>query len=206
MIESCKTSFKVGFSGQNSQCNDHNALSISYIAIEFHQLYCNRVPSAILQSSGLHFSLGRAYKCRSHKRATSLQELAYYWQHEFDWQKAEEKINSYRHYKQLLNGIDVHFVHERSLDPNAIPLIFVHGWPGSFVEAFKIIGLLTKPGATLLLAPQQTQPLMPSLHSPASQLTAQNGIRCCLGILMILSWTVILTCHLNHWKQSPAEC
>ena len=78
----------------------------------------------------------------------SPQELAHYWQHDFDWQKAEDKINSYKNYKLLLNGIDVHFIHQRSPNPDAIPLIFIHGWPGSFVEAFKIIGLLTNPGTT----------------------------------------------------------
>ena len=46
-------------------------------------------------------------------------------------------------------GMQLHFVHERSSDPNAIPLIFSHGWPGSFIEAFKIIRKLTDPGAEL---------------------------------------------------------
>ena len=81
-----------------------------------------------------------------HDSDAFLKELAYHWEHHFDWQKAEDKINSYKNYKQLLNGIDVHFMHARSPDPNAIPLIFIHGWPGSFVEAFKIIGMLTNPG------------------------------------------------------------
>ena len=46
-------------------------------------------------------------------------------------------------------GMQLHFVHERSSDPNAIPLIFSHGWPGSFIEAFKIIRKLIDPGAEL---------------------------------------------------------
>ncbi len=46
-------------------------------------------------------------------------------------------------------SLQLHFVHERSSDPNAIPLIFSHGWPGSFIEAFKMIRKLTDPGACL---------------------------------------------------------
>ena len=45
--------------------------------------------------------------------------------------------------------LQLHFVHERSSDPNAIPLIFSHGWPGSFIEAFKMIRKLTDPGMSL---------------------------------------------------------
>ena len=73
----------------------------------------------------------------------TLQELAEYWETKFDWQKAEAHINSFSQYKLKVNGIDLHFVHEQSSDPEAIPLIFSHGWPGSFMEAFKIIPRLT---------------------------------------------------------------
>jgi hypothetical protein len=74
-----------------------------------------------------------------------VQDLAKYWQHQYDWRKAEATINSFSNYKLQINGIELHFVHERSNDPNAIPLIFSHGWPGSFVEAFHIINKLTTP-------------------------------------------------------------
>ncbi len=94
--------------------------------------------------------------------ALAMQELAEYWQHQFAWQKAEDKINAYKNYKLLVNGIDLHFIHERSSDPTAIPLIFIHGWPGSFVEAFKIIGMLTKPGLTLFLELVLKLPFMTS--------------------------------------------
>jgi len=49
--------------------------------------------------------------------------------------------------------VQLHFVHERSSDPNAIPLIFSHGWPGSFIEAFKMIRKLTDPGTCPPAAP-----------------------------------------------------
>ena len=73
------------------------------------------------------------------------QELAKYWQHDFDWRQSEARINSFHNYKLLVNGIDVHFIHEQSPDPNALPLIFTHGWPGSFLESLKLIKLLTQP-------------------------------------------------------------
>ena len=58
-------------------------------------------------------------------------------------------------------SLQLHFVHERSSDPNAIPLIFSHGWPGSFIEAFKIIKKLTNPGmGSLLWAPCSLSPLL----------------------------------------------
>lgn len=74
-----------------------------------------------------------------------VKELAGYWQHQYDWRKAEANINTFSNYKLHVNGIDLHFVHERSEDPNAIPLIFSHGWPGSVLEAFYIIEQLTTP-------------------------------------------------------------
>ena len=56
--------------------------------------------------------------------------------------------------------MQLHFVHERSSDPNAIPLIFSHGWPGSFIESFKIIKKLTNPGIGLLaVGPLHSKPL-----------------------------------------------
>ncbi|CAK0786968.1 hypothetical protein CVIRNUC_010182 [Coccomyxa viridis] len=75
-----------------------------------------------------------------------IKELAHYWETSFDWRQAESMINTFANYEMDVNGIALHFVHERSSDPNAIPLIFSHGWPGSFIEAFKIIKKLTNPG------------------------------------------------------------
>lgn len=99
------------------------------------------------------------------------QELADYWENEFDWRKPEAKINSYHNYKLEVNGIDVHFIHERSSDPGAIPLIFTHGWPGSFMEVLKIIGPLTQTGRLLL----QVQPDSINLFGPV---TPRDNLAC----------------------------
>ncbi|RMD40934.1 hypothetical protein DV735_g4184, partial [Chaetothyriales sp. CBS 134920] len=80
-----------------------------------------------------------------------IKRLAAYWADGFDWRKAEAKLNQYPHYTTEIpidnfGAFDVHFIHQRSHVPNAIPLIFIHGWPGSFIEATKILPLLVQGG------------------------------------------------------------
>ncbi|XP_062323675.1 epoxide hydrolase 1 [Osmerus eperlanus] len=78
-----------------------------------------------------------------------LQKVVSYWRNDFDWKKQVEKINRYPHFKTNIEGIDVHYVHvqPRSLPEgtSAVPLIMVHGWPGSFYEFYGLIPLLTGP-------------------------------------------------------------
>jgi pimeloyl-ACP methyl ester carboxylesterase len=74
-----------------------------------------------------------------------LQELVRYWGTDYDWRKAEAKLNSYPQFKTTIDGVDIHFIHVRSRHPNAMPLIITHGWPGSVFEQIKLIGPLTDP-------------------------------------------------------------
>ena len=74
-----------------------------------------------------------------------LKELVDYWRNEFDWREQERQLNRFEQFKTNIDGLDVHFIHRRSSNPNAFPLIIVHGWPGSFVEFHKIIEPLTDP-------------------------------------------------------------
>ncbi|KAF5135161.1 putative epoxide hydrolase [Metarhizium anisopliae] len=79
-----------------------------------------------------------------------VRRLAKHWEDTFDWRAQEQKLNKLPHYmtKISVDGfepLDIHFLHQRSSQPNAIPLLFVHGWPGSFLEATKILPLLTEP-------------------------------------------------------------
>jgi pimeloyl-ACP methyl ester carboxylesterase len=76
-----------------------------------------------------------------------LKELVRYWTTDYDWRKAEARLNSRRQFKTNIDGIDIHFIHARSRHPNALPIIITHGWPGSIVEQLKIIGPLTDPTA-----------------------------------------------------------
>jgi pimeloyl-ACP methyl ester carboxylesterase len=76
-----------------------------------------------------------------------LQELVRYWGTDYDWRKAEAKLNALPQFITSIDGVDVHFIHVRSRHKNALPLIVTHGWPGSVVEQLKIIGPLTDPTA-----------------------------------------------------------
>ncbi|KAJ8397679.1 hypothetical protein AAFF_G00436780 [Aldrovandia affinis] len=81
--------------------------------------------------------------------STYLQKIVSYWRNEFDWKKQVEKLNRYPHFKTKIEGIDVHYVHVRP--PNlpegtsGVPLLMVHGWPGSFYEFYGMLPLLTEP-------------------------------------------------------------
>src|ERR671917_537891 len=63
-----------------------------------------------------------------------LQELVRYWGTDYDWRKAEAKLNAFPQFKTKIDGVDIHFIHVRSRHPNALPVIITHGWPGSVVE------------------------------------------------------------------------
>jgi microsomal epoxide hydrolase len=76
-----------------------------------------------------------------------LRELAEYWRTGYDWRRAEAGLNAIPQFTTEIAGTTVHFVHVRSPEPGALPLVVTHGWPGSFVEFSEIIGPLTDPRA-----------------------------------------------------------
>src|SRR5215203_4809787 len=76
-----------------------------------------------------------------------IQELARYWATDYDWRKAEAKLNALPQFITEIDGLDTHFIHARSKHENALPLIVTHGWPGSIIEQLKIIDPLTNPTA-----------------------------------------------------------
>jgi pimeloyl-ACP methyl ester carboxylesterase len=78
---------------------------------------------------------------------SKLRPLVEYWGTVYDWRKAEAKLNSFPQYITEIEGLDVHFIHVRSIHPNAMPVIITHGWPGSVFEILKAIGPLTDPTA-----------------------------------------------------------
>jgi hypothetical protein len=77
----------------------------------------------------------------------TMRELARYWATEYDWRKAEARLNALPQFITEIDGLDVHFIHVRSKHKNALPLIVTHGWPGSILEQVKIIEPLTNPTA-----------------------------------------------------------
>jgi pimeloyl-ACP methyl ester carboxylesterase len=93
-----------------------------------------RFPSEIDQS-GWDYGTNLAY----------LKELVSYWQTKFDWRAQERTLNQLPQYTTTIDGLVIHFVHQRSSQANALPLVMIHGWPGSFFEFTKVIGPLTEP-------------------------------------------------------------
>jgi pimeloyl-ACP methyl ester carboxylesterase len=76
-----------------------------------------------------------------------LQALARYWETDYDWRKAEAKLNAQPQFKTEIDGVDIHFIHVKSPHANALPLIMTHGWPGSVIELLDTVGPLTDPPA-----------------------------------------------------------
>ncbi len=77
----------------------------------------------------------------------TIQKLAGYWGTDYDWSKCEAKLTALPQFMTNIDGLDIHFIHVRSRQKNALPLIISHGWPGSVLEQIKLIGPLTDPTA-----------------------------------------------------------
>ena len=74
-----------------------------------------------------------------------LKKLLAYWLDGYDWRAQEAQLNAFRQFTVPLAGIDVHFIHEEGKGPNPMPLLLCHGWPGSVMEFYKLLPLLTDP-------------------------------------------------------------
>src|SRR3989454_1863847 len=77
----------------------------------------------------------------------TIQELARYWETDYDWRNAEAKLNALPQFTTEIDGVDIHFIHVTSSHENALPLIMTHGWPGSVMEMIDSVGPLTDPTA-----------------------------------------------------------
>ena len=77
----------------------------------------------------------------------TIQELARYWETDYDWRKAEAKLNALPQFATQIDGVDIHFIHVESAHENALPLVMTHGWPGSVIELLEVVGPLTDPTA-----------------------------------------------------------
>lgn len=70
-------------------------------------------------------------------------DLAEYWADQYDWREREARLNRFDQFVTEIDGLDIHFIHQRSDNPDALPLVMTHGWPGSIVEFAKVIEPLT---------------------------------------------------------------
>lgn len=76
-----------------------------------------------------------------------IRALCEYWARDYDWRRCEARLNAFGQYHTVIDGLRIHFLHVRSPNPDAVPLVLTHGWPGSVVEFLDVIGPLTDPAA-----------------------------------------------------------
>jgi pimeloyl-ACP methyl ester carboxylesterase len=93
----------------------------------------------------------------------ALQALMRHWGTDYDWRKAEARLNALPQFMTTIDGVDIHFTHVRSRHANAMPLIMTHGWPGSVFELLKTVGPLTDPTAHGGRAEDAFHLVMPSI-------------------------------------------
>ena len=76
-----------------------------------------------------------------------MKELCDYWRTVYDWRRCEAHLNAIGQYRTEIDGLPIHFIHVRSPNPDAVPIVLTHGWPGSVLEFLKVVGPLTDPSA-----------------------------------------------------------
>ncbi|MBV1691115.1 epoxide hydrolase [Novosphingobium sp. G106] len=96
-------------------------------------------------------------------RLETTKKLADYWANQHDWRKAEATLNRYPQFLTNIDGVDIHFIHVKSKQAKALPVIITHGWPGSIIEQLKVIGPLTDPTAHGGTAADAFDVVIPSL-------------------------------------------
>jgi pimeloyl-ACP methyl ester carboxylesterase len=120
----------------------------------------------------------------------TIQKLASYWATDYDWRKVEAKLDSLPQFITNIDGVDIHFIHVRSKEKNALPVIVTHGWPGSIIEQLKIIDPLTDPTAFGGRAEDAFDVVIPSLpgygFSGKPTTTGWDPIR------IARAWTVLM--------------
>jgi pimeloyl-ACP methyl ester carboxylesterase len=94
---------------------------------------------------------------------STMQNLARYWGTQYDWRKCEARLAALPQFTTTIDGVDIHFIHARSKEKNALPVIVTHGWPGSIIEQLKIIDPLTNPTAQGGTAADAFDVVIPSL-------------------------------------------
>ena len=105
-----------------------------------------------------------------------LQRLLSYWADGFDWRAQERRLNSFRQFRTRLDGVQIHFVHERARHGAGIPLILTHGWPSCFAELLAVVPMLTDPGGHGIDGPE-FDVVVPSLPGYGfSERPARTGV------------------------------
>ena len=127
-----------------------------------------------------------------------IKELCEYWRTDFDWRAQEKKLNAFNNCKSVVEGLDIHFIHERGQGPNSMPLVITHGWPSTFFEMSKIIPLLADPGSHGGDPADAFDVVAPSLPGFGfSQASKERGME--IGRVADL-WTKLMTENLGYPK------
>ena len=74
-----------------------------------------------------------------------VREMVEYWRTGFNWGAQEDAMNAFDHFRAKVDGLSIHFIHQKGKGPDPLPLIITHGWPGTFLEVLKIVPLLADP-------------------------------------------------------------
>jgi epoxide hydrolase len=101
------------------------------------RLTLTRFPDQI-EGTGWAYGIPMAY----------LRDLVEHWREDYDWRGQEARLNAFDHFRTMIDGEPIHFIHARSGRADALPLLLMHGWPGSIVEFLDVIPRLTDPGAS----------------------------------------------------------
>jgi pimeloyl-ACP methyl ester carboxylesterase len=92
-----------------------------------------------------------------------LRDVVEYWRGRFDWRAAERRLNGLPQFTIEIDGRNIHYLHVKGVDRDSVPLVLTHGWPGSFVEMYKIIPMLTDPASNGLPGFRSFDVIVPSL-------------------------------------------
>ncbi|WP_339314188.1 epoxide hydrolase family protein [Paenibacillus sp. FSL M7-0896] len=131
-----------------------------------------------------------------------LKSLIAYWRDQFDWRAREAELNKLAHYRCKVEGLDIHFVHERGKGPNPHPLILTHGWPDSFLRYEKIIPMLTDPASYGGNPEDSFDVIIPSVPGFGfSNGLQRKGIN---NSNIAGLWAILMTEHLGYRKFAAA--
>ena len=125
-----------------------------------------------------------------------VKELVEYWRSDFDWRSQEAAINQFAHFRTQVDGLGVHFIHQRGQGPRPLPLIITHGWPSSFYEMHKILPLLTDPASHGADAQDSFDVVVPSMPGYGfSDKPAERG----MSVLKVADvWSRLMTQNLEY--------
>jgi Epoxide hydrolase N terminus len=128
-----------------------------------------------------------------------LRDVVDHWRDRFDWRAAERRLNGLPQFQIEIDGRVVHYVHVRGVDQESAALVLTHGWPGSFVEMYKIIPMLTDPASNGLPEPPSTRSVSPVIQRASSE------ARKTMAAPMSSAWAMRLSAWMPSVNSRPAS-